>query len=99
MKALTLLLSLSFSVSAFSYSIGDSTVLTSMAPTLSTYTTFGETEINARKIMDDAQELIQSGEASPFLAQKIREVQDAQGSSESEALDFLINESENILGK
>lgn len=99
MKALIVLLSLSFSLSAFSYSITDSSVLTSMAPTLSTYTTFGETEINARKIMDDAQELIQSGEMSPFLGQKIREIQDAQGNSESEALDFLINESESILAK
>lgn len=99
MKALIVLLSLSFSASVFSYSITDSSVLTSMAPTLSSYTTFGETELNARKIMDDAQELIQSGEMSPFLGQKIRAVQEAQGSSEFEALDFLISESESILAK
>lgn len=99
MKALIVLLSLSFSASVFANSIADSSVLVSMSPTLSIYTTFGETEFNARKIMDDAQELIQGGEMSPYLGQKIREVQESQGNSESEALDFLMSESESILAK
>jgi hypothetical protein len=99
MKIAIILLSLSIATSTFANSVTDGVVLTSMAPTLSSFTTFGETEFNARKIMNDAQELIQSGEMSAFLGQKIKEVQEAKELSESEALDYLINESEVILGK
>ena len=92
-------LSLLLSVNAFAYSLADSTVLTTASPLLTSVTSSGGLEkAQANIVLNDAQELMQSGKMSVFLSQKIREVQNANaGSSEEEALDVLINTAESLL--
>ena len=55
---------------------------------------------NAYKAYDEAQEMLQTGEASSFLSQKIKETQDLnEGASEAEALDILVESAQSILSK
>ncbi len=99
MKFTIAMLSLVISANVFAYSITDSTVLTSASPLLSSATTSGGLEkAQANIVLNDAQELMQSGKVSAFLAQKIKDAQEINtGASEAEALEMLINEAEAIL--
>lgn len=99
MKFTIAMLSLVISANVFAYSITDSTVLTSASPLLSSATTSGGLEkAQANIVLNDAQELMQSGRMSAFLSQKIKDAQEINtGASEAEALEMLINEAEAIL--
>jgi hypothetical protein len=99
MKTTIALLSLVISANVFAYSLGDSSVLTSASPMLSSATTSGTIpEKLAAKLLNDAQDLIQNGKMSAFLNQKIKEVQTLHAdTSESDALDLLIAQAELIL--
>lgn len=99
MKITIAMLSLVISANVFAYSSVDSTALTSIAPTLSSEITSGTPQkAQATIILNDAQEMIQSGKASAFLSQKIKETQEINaGASESDALELLINQAEAIL--
>jgi hypothetical protein len=101
MKSLIAVLALAVSANVFAYSITDSSVLTSVSPLLSSATTSGELQkVQANAVINDAQEMLQTGETSSFLAQKIKETQDLnEGASETEALDILINSAQSILSK
>lgn len=101
MKFTIAMLSLVISANVFAYSITDSSVLTSASPLLSTATTSGGLQkVQANAVINDAQEMLQTGEASSFLSQKIKETQDLnEGVSESEALDILVESAQYILSK
>lgn len=101
MKSLIAMLALAVSANVFAYSITDSTVLTSVSPLLSSATTSGGLQkVQANAVINDAQDMLQSGEASSFLSQKIQETKDLnEGISDSEALDILLNSAESILSK
>lgn len=101
MKSLIAVLTLAVSANVFAYSITDSSVLTSVSPLLSSATTSGGIQkAQANAVINDAQEMLQTGETSSFLAQKIKETQDLnEGASETEALDILINSAQSILSK
>ncbi len=52
-------------------------------------------KVQAEAVLNDAQEMLQTGSVSLFLSQKIQEVQNENdGISESEALDILIEASQ-----
>jgi hypothetical protein len=101
MKSLIAILALAVTANVFAYSVTDSTVLTSASPFLSSATTSGSLgKAQANAIINDAQEMLQTGETSTFLSQKIKETQDLNaGASESEALDMLIESAQSILSK
>lgn len=101
MKFTIAMLSLVVSANVFAYSITDSTVLTSASPFLSSATTSGSLgKAQANAVINDAQAMLQTGETSSFLSQKIREVQESNaGASESEALDILIESAQSLLSK
>lgn len=101
MKFTIAMLSLVISANVFAYSITDSSVLTSASPLLSTATTSGGLQkVQANAVLNDAQEMLQTGEASSFLSQKIKETQDLnEGASEAEALDILVESAQSILSK
>jgi hypothetical protein len=101
MKSLIAILALAVTANVFAYSVTDSTVLTSASPFLSSATTSGSLgKAQANAIINDAQEMLQTGETSSFLSQKIKETQDLNsGASESEALDMLIESAQSILSK
>jgi hypothetical protein len=104
MKSVIAMLSLVISVNVFAESVTNSTALTTASPLISSAsssTTSGTApEKQAVLVLNDAQEFIQSGNASAFLSQKIKEVQEANaGASESDALEMLVNEAESILSK
>ena len=96
---LSLILSVNIYASDIAYSSADSTVLTSAGPMLSSVTTSGSLpEKQAQMVLNDAQELIQDGKMTAFLNQKIKDIQALNAdTSESEALDMLIEQAENIL--
>lgn len=49
-------------------------------------------------ILNDAQEYMQSGKASVFLSQRIKEVQSVNvDASENDALEILVNEAQSVL--
>ncbi|MEA9357719.1 hypothetical protein SHI21_15925 [Bacteriovorax sp. PP10] len=101
MKSLIAILALAVTANVFAYSVTDSSVLTSAAPFLSSATTSGSLgKVQANAIINDAQEMLQTGETSSFLSQKIKETQDLNaGASESEALDILIESAQSLLSK
>ena len=102
MKSVITILSLVVSANVFAYSLTDSTVILSASPLLTSAATStrGYAKRQAAVIINDAQELIQSGRASAFLSQKIKEAQEVNdGASESDALEMLVNEAEAILAK
>jgi hypothetical protein len=101
MKFTIAMLALVVSANVFAYSITDSSVLTSASPLLSTATTSGGLQkVQANAVLNDAQEMLQTGEASSFLSQKIKETQDLnEGASEAEALDILVESAQSILSK
>ena len=101
MKFTIAMLSLVISANVFAYSVTDVLVLTSASPLLSSATTSGGIQkVQADAVLNDAQEMLQSGEVSVFLSQKLQETQDLnKGISEAEALDILIESAQKILFK
>ena len=99
MKLTIAMFSLVLSANVFAYSLGDSTVLTSAAPLLSSVSTSGGLEkAEANLVLNDAQELSLSGTMSVFLSQKINEVQEINNeASVADALEVLVSEAEAIL--
>ena len=101
MKFTIAMLSLVISANVFAYSVTDVLVLTSASPLLSSATTSGAAQkAQADAVINDAQEMLQSGEVSIFLSQKLQETQKLnKGISEAEALDILIESDQSILSK
>lgn len=99
MKFAIAMMSLLVSANVFAYSIADSTVLTLASPFLSSATTSASLpKAEAAKLINDAQELMQSGKSSEFLSAKIKLVQDSDASiSEMEAVEVLIDHAEAVL--
>ncbi len=99
MKLLITLLALTLSMNAFSYSITDSTVLTSASPLISSASTSEALQkAQAAAVINDSQEYLSNGKLSVFLADKIKLAQEVnEGASESEALEMLLNEATAIL--
>lgn len=98
MKKSILVLALTLSSQVFAYSVTDSSAITTALPLISTLST--AESLNAQKaqvVMNDAQEYLLTGEQSPFLAQKINEIQAAHGVSADEAFDLLIEAAESLL--
>lgn len=101
MKSLIAVMALVVSANSFAYSIADSTVLTSAAPFLSSATTSGGLQkAEANQVINDAQELLQSGVASASLSSKIEAVRATDDSiSELEAVGILVDAATAILSK
>lgn len=99
MKSFIAVFALVVSANSFAYSTVDSSVLTIASPFLSSATTSGSLpKAEANKVINDAQELMQSGKPSEFLSAKIKLVQDSDASiSEMEAVEVLIDHAEAIL--
>lgn len=96
MKFTIAMFSLIISANLFAYSVTDLSAITSISPLLSSATTSGgKQKLQADAILNDAQEMLQSGQISIYLFQKIKETQNInRGISESEALDILIEASQ-----
>lgn len=100
MKSLIAVLALTVSANVFAYSIADSTVLTSASPFLTSATTLSGLKAEANQVINDAQNLMQSGEASAFLAEKIKLVQASDDSiADMEAVEILIEDAQVILAE
>ena len=100
MKSLIAVLALTVSANVFAYSIADSTVLTSASPFLTSATTLGGLKAEANQVINDAQDLMQTGEASAFLAEKIKLVQESDASiADMEAVEILVEEAQTILAE
>ena len=99
MKFAIVMLSLVISANVFAFSVTDVLVLTTASPLLSSATTSGAAKkAQADAVINDAQEMLQSGEISIFLSQKLQETQKLnKGISEAEALDILIESAQTIL--
>jgi hypothetical protein len=99
MKTATALLSLTLTMNVFAASLQDATLVTSILPYGSTaISSTGIPKLQAAIILNDAQEVMQSGQVSTFLAQKIKDAQILDESlSESEALEVVIAEAKAIL--
>lgn len=108
MKSLIVMATLLISTSAFSSDFLGNSTLGTFAPTALitgvSWTTLNcDQYANCNKkaallLMNDSQDLIQTGKASPALSQMIQTVQKQnEGISELEALDLLINDAQTIL--
>ena len=98
MKKLIAIATLALSVNAFSASFVGTTLLPTQSLALSSVSTSGNVQKEAAQVLNDSQELIQSGKMSAFLSQKIKDIQAQDSSvSDSEALDALLSVSEQIL--
>lgn len=92
--AATLLLSLN----TFAASFVGTTLLPTQSLALSSVSISGNAQKEAAQVINDSQDLIQSGNMTAFLSQKIRDIQAQDSSvSDQEALDALISVSEQIL--
>jgi hypothetical protein len=96
MKKLIAIATLALSVNAFSASFVGTTLLPTQS--LTSVSTSGNVQNEAAQVINDSQELIQSGKMTAFLGQKIKDIQAQDSSvSDSEALDALLSVSEHIL--
>ncbi len=110
MKSLIAVMAIVVSANSFAYSVGYSTVTTyqvgvgtSLVTAASLLSSSGE-DLYGRKvserIIQDSQEMMQTGEATPFLSQMIKETQDIfTEASEEESLGILVTRAEEILSK
>ncbi|MDD4972785.1 MAG: hypothetical protein PHY93_00460 [Bacteriovorax sp.] len=98
MKKLIAIATLALSLNAFSASFVGTTLLPTQSLALSSISTSGNVQKEAAQVINDSQELIQSGKMTAFLGQKIKDIQ-AQDSavSDSDALDALLSVSDQIL--
>jgi hypothetical protein len=98
MKKLIAIATLVLSVNAFSASFVGTTLLPTQSLALLSVSTSGNVQKEAAQVINDSQELIQSGKMTAFLGQKIKDIQGQDSTvSDSEALDALLSVSENIL--
>lgn len=98
MKKLIAIATLALSVNAFSASFVGTTLLPTQSLALSSVSTSGNVQKEAAQVINDSQELIQSGKMTAFLSEKIKNIQAQDAAvSDSEALDALISVSEQIL--
>ena len=93
---LTLVLSANvFAASVLPYSVWG---LSTTATVWITSTT--DFKVQAAAILNDSQEMLNTGNASLFLSQKIQETQSLnEGISEAEALDILIESAQSVLAE
>ena len=97
---LSLILSANVFANAFAVT-SKSSILTSASPSLSSSSTSAANQkVQAETVVNDAQNMLHTGEVSIFLSQKIQETQ-AQNLelSDAEALDVLIDSAYSILSK
>lgn len=101
MKFTIALLALVISANVTAKAVGHATAITSVIPMLSSSAVSGGLpKLQANAILEDTQEMLQTGTASAFLSQKIRETQALNNDiSEEEALDILIESAQEILSK
>lgn len=98
MKKFIAIATLALSVNAFSASFVGTTLIPTQSLALSSVSTSGNIQKEAAQVVNDSQELIQSGKMTAFLSQKIKDIQASDSSvSDSEALDALLSVSEQIL--
>ena len=91
MKFTIVTLSLILSTNLFAKSVYE-------ASELSLFTSY--LKVQAEYVIEDTQEMLQSGRISILLSQKIKEIQAAnQDLSDAEALDILIETAEKVLSK
>lgn len=99
MKSIIAILALAVSANVFAYSITDSTVLTSILPSVSSASTTGGYP-EALQVVNDAQEFLQSGAIHPKLAERINILQDNNSAlSTGEAVDMLLARAEEIIAE
>ena len=93
MKFTIAMLSLVLSVNVFAFGESGIFAATFFAPFISTdMTSSMKLKVQADVVIDDAQEMLQTGKVSVFLSQKIQEVKAQKpGLSDAEALDVLID--------
>ncbi|MEA9357720.1 hypothetical protein SHI21_15930 [Bacteriovorax sp. PP10] len=97
MKFAIVMMTLLVSANVFAYSITDSTVLTSILPSISSASTTGGYP-EALQVVNDAQEFLQSGAIHPKLAERINILQDNNSAlSTGEAVDMLLARAEEII--
>ena len=102
MKITIAMLSLILSANVFANAVSsNSLILTSSAPSLSSASTVASNQkVQAEAVINDAQDMLQTGEVSLFLSQKIQETQALNlDLSEADALDILIESAYSILSK
>ena len=98
MKKLIAVATLALSLNSFAASFVGTTLLPTQSLALSSVSTSGGMQKEAAQVINDSQELIQSGKMSAFLSQKIKDIQAQDASvSDQDALDALISVSEHIL--
>ena len=99
MRLILAVLSLAISVNVFAYSVSDSSVVLSAIPLLTSATTSGApNKKQAAQVLNDSADFFQSGEVSPFLGQKITDVQALHPElSPAEALDVIVAAAQKIL--
>lgn len=98
MKKLIAIVTVILSVNSFAASFVGTTLLPTQSLALSSVSTAGNVQKEAAQVINDSQELIQSGKMSAFLNQKIKDIQSQDSSvSDQDALDALISVSEQIL--
>lgn len=98
MKKLIALTVLTLSVNTFAASFVGTTLLPTESLALTTAASSGNPQKQAALIINDTQEYMQSGVMTPFLSQKIKDIQAQDSSvSDQEALDALVSVSEQIL--
>lgn len=98
MKKFIAIATLALSLNTFSASFVGTTLLPTQLLALSSVSTSGNVQKEAAQVINDSQELIQSGKMTAFLGQKIKDIQAQDSSvSDSEALDALLSVSDQIL--
>ena len=99
MKSTIVMLSLVFSVNAFASTLAP-TIWTSVTAGIAGVVVTSNAKVQSLAVLNDAQEMLNTGRTSLFLSQKIQETQDLnEDLSEVEALDILIESAQNILAQ
>ena len=108
MKFTIAMLSLVLSANVFAYSVTNAVrgtinlgISSTSSPFLtSTGVSVAQQKVQAEAVINDAQDMLQTGEVSLFLSQKIQETQALNDDlSEGEALDMIIDSAQAILSK
>jgi hypothetical protein len=98
MKIFIALLSVFVTANSFGASLNDASAVTTILPYATSATTVTLPKLQAAIVLNDAQEAMQSGKVSTFLAQKIKDVQTSNSTmSESDALEIVIADAQEIL--
>lgn len=98
MKILIAIISIFATANSFAASLNDSSAVTTVLPYATSATTVTLPKLQAAIVLNDAQEAMQSGKISTFLAQKIKDIQSSNSTmSESDALEVVIADAQEIL--